>query len=173
MVLARQYSERIGWLRYKTYGLISKKYRESAPSVIKGYQGEHKKETRIYEMNTASGKARLKWGLTNLVYQKLNIKIEGVTGDNIGKLLELCGNVQYLGLKFNNIGDAGAMAIAASPYLLNLTYLNLCFNNIDVGGVIAIATNLKNLRWLYLWNNNISNAGIEAIKAICPFLWPS
>lgn len=45
----------------------------------------------------------------------------------------------YLNLSFNNIGDAGARAIAGSIHMKSLTLLILFGNNIGVNGAVAIA----------------------------------
>src|SRR5919197_389139 len=63
------------------------------------------------------------------------------------------------------LGDAGAEVLAASPYLARLTALRLHKNRIGEAGAQALAASpyLANLTRLGLWDNSIGDAGARAL----------
>jgi uncharacterized protein (TIGR02996 family) len=69
------------------------------------------------------------------------------------------------------IGDAGAIALAASPHLAAVSTLSLWCNQIGAAGAEALAAtpHLANLRWLELSGNAIGDAGAIALAA-SPYL---
>ena len=93
---------------------------------------------------------------------KLHIKLKGVSLDNLTRILPHCSNVSILDLNGNQIGAAGAQAIATSPTMANLTSLNLRYNYIWAAGAKDIAT-MVNLTSLNLRGNYIGAAGAQAI----------
>lgn len=84
----------------------------------------------------------------------------------LGKALQInkaLFNLTVLDLWHNNIGDAGAKAIAQGN-LSNLTELNLWTNNIgDVGAQSLAQGSLLSLRILCLIDNNIGEVGSRAL----------
>jgi len=82
-------------------------------------------------------------------------------------LLDMMPNLTSLDLQLNDIGDAGAQAIAGSPHLARLTSLNLRDNEIGAAGAQAIAgsSHLARLTSLNLEYNMIHAAGAQAIAA--------
>jgi uncharacterized protein (TIGR02996 family) len=79
------------------------------------------------------------------------------------------GFLDSLDLSFNNIGGAGARALAASPTLAGLTTLILSGNGIGPAGARALAAspNLSGLTTLNLSGNGIGDGdgGAEALAA--------
>ncbi|VTS01326.1 leucine-rich repeat-containing protein typical subtype : Leucine-rich repeat-containing protein typical subtype OS=Herpetosiphon aurantiacus (strain ATCC 23779 / DSM 785) GN=Haur_4051 PE=4 SV=1: LRR_6: LRR_6: LRR_6: LRR_6: LRR_6: LRR_6 [Gemmata massiliana] len=74
-------------------------------------------------------------------------------------------NLTELCLSWNNIGDAGAIALGESPRLVNLCNLALCRNQISAAGVTGLAASpqLSRIRILDLSGNSIGDAGAEAL----------
>jgi hypothetical protein len=69
-------------------------------------------------------------------------------------------------LYHNGIGAEGAVALAASPHLVNLTYLRLRGNGIGTEGAVALAgsPHLVNLTSLDLSANEIGAEGAVALR---------
>ena len=65
----------------------------------------------------------------------------------------------------NRVGDAGAEALAAAPFVDGLTALNLSGNGITARGAQALAgsAQLANLCWLDLSRNGIGGSAIQAL----------
>ena len=85
-----------------------------------------------------------------------------------GSYLNLDGISSRHGDVENNIGDRGAEALAASPYLTRLAKLTLYLNGISDAGVRALAASptLANLVGLKLHGNYlITDAGVKALAA--------
>jgi len=78
---------------------------------------------------------------------------------------QLLAGLVALDLKYNELGDAGAEALAKSPHLTNLRVLDLGANGIREAGARALAQSphLTNLRVLNLEDNGIREAGAEAL----------
>jgi uncharacterized protein (TIGR02996 family) len=78
---------------------------------------------------------------------------------------QLLAGLVALDLKYNELGDAGAEALAKSPHLTNLRKLVLYCNGIGEAGAVALAQSphLTNLRVLNLEFNGIGDAGAEAL----------
>ena len=78
---------------------------------------------------------------------------------------QLLAGLVALDLKYNELGDLGAVALAKSPDLTNLRVLNLRDNRIGDEGAVALALSphLTNLRELDLSSNWIRDAGAEAL----------
>jgi Leucine-rich repeat (LRR) protein len=75
-------------------------------------------------------------------------------------------DLTHLYLGDNNIGDAGAQALAASSHMRHLTHLELSYNHIDDAGAQALAASPNlHLMHLDLSNNGITDAGAEALAA--------
>ena len=68
----------------------------------------------------------------------VKLKLRGVTLENLVSIRPYCEPVVSLDLFNNNIGDAGAQALAGSEHLRNLTSLDLGGNNIGDGSKQAI-----------------------------------
>ena len=73
-----------------------------------------------------------------------------------------------LGLDDNNLGDAGALALAEHPLPRTLTVLSLDGNHIGNPGIIALAQHLQqnpieNFSTLYLRNNEFGDEGKQAL----------
>ena len=79
---------------------------------------------------------------------------------------QLLAGLVALDLKYNELGDAGAVALALSPHLTNLRELDLEYNGIGAAGAVALAQSphLTNLRVLNLKKNDLGNAGAAALK---------
>ncbi len=75
------------------------------------------------------------------------------------------GNLNYLSLSGNGIGDAGVRRLAASQYLRKLIHLDLSDNHISAAGIQALtrSPSLDNLTHLELRKNFIGPAGAEAL----------
>ena len=75
--------------------------------------------------------------------------------------------ITQLSLYSNQIGDAGAIALADSlKGITNITKLDLHNNEIGEAGAKALAESLKdnpNITVLYLWGNKIGDAGAKAL----------
>ena len=76
----------------------------------------------------------------------------------------------FLGLSYNNLGDAGAVALAEHPLPLTLRILNLNGNHIGNAGIIALANGLQqnpiaNNSILFLSGNEFGAEGIQALNA--------
>ena len=95
----------------------------------------------------------------------VKLKLRGVTLENLVSILPYCEPVVSLDLFKNNIGDAGAQALAGSEHLRNLTSLNLAWNKIGAAGAEHIAT-LTKLTSLDLGWNEIGDAGAEHIAKL-------
>ena len=78
---------------------------------------------------------------------------------------QLLAGLVALDLKYNDLGSAGAEALAKSPHLTNLRELNLSSNGIGEAGAKALAQSphLTNLRELDLTANGIREAGARAL----------
>ena len=74
-------------------------------------------------------------------------------------------NLRLLHLARNNLGVAGAMALADSPHLESLRHLSIGANNIRDTGAKAIAESphLRRLRVLNLAGNGIGGPGLKAL----------
>src|SRR5262249_15849595 len=77
-------------------------------------------------------------------------------------LSKLCS----LQLRFNNIGDAGAVALSRAPFLSRLR--DLFMRNTEIGDnggqALASALNPTTLRELDLRGNNLSNSAKESLR---------
>jgi len=84
---------------------------------------------------------------------------------------QLLAGLVALDLKYNELGDAGAVALALSPHLTNLRELDLSCNEIGDAGAEALAKSphLTNLRELDLSSNELGDAGAAAL-ALSPHL---
>ena len=111
--------------------------------------------------------------INTILLSKMNrLTSLNLRGNNIGDAgARAIANSQHLSkltslnLTRNNIGDEGAEAIAQSENIPNLTSLDLSSNNIGAEGARAIAQseNMPNLTSLNLWGNNIGTEGARAI----------
>ena len=111
---------------------------------------------RIATLSTSNiSKLRSLPELDSLLISDLAVEDEGAQA-----IASLTG-LTSLNLSNNNIGRAGAQAIAAS--LTGLKSLNLANNNIDYAGAEAIASLLAGLTSLDLSHNNIGEAGARAV----------
>jgi len=86
------------------------------------------------------------------------------------------GRVETLNLRFNKIGDAGAIALASCPGVACLKWINLKMNSVGVKGASALASMLHNNRSIKLLNLRKQVPGLpdeaalsfaEALKSNC------
>jgi uncharacterized protein (TIGR02996 family) len=91
--------------------------------------------------------------------------IEGVGVDNWKTFRAHAAGLRSLHLNWNDIGDAGACALAASPGLAGLRTLSLSHNFITDAGAQALAhsAHLGSLTCLFLTGSFIGDAGALAL----------
>jgi uncharacterized protein (TIGR02996 family) len=97
-----------------------------------------------------------------------SLEVTGLRG-GIGLVLA-CPHLPHLtrlGLGWNDIGEAGAQALAASPLVSRFSALDLDGNKIGDSGVIALASSpfLARLTTLDLGRNNIGEKGVLALAS--------
>jgi Ran GTPase-activating protein (RanGAP) involved in mRNA processing and transport len=102
--------------------------------------------------------------LTTLKSLDLDLSNNSISNKVVQALVQLT-SLTSLNLSYNNIGAAGAEALAQSTTLTNLTSLDLTYNNIGPGAAAALAqsTTLTNLTSLDLSSNNIGDDGAEGL----------
>ncbi|NIQ01888.1 MAG: hypothetical protein GWM98_17035, partial [Nitrospinaceae bacterium] len=80
--------------------------------------------------------------------------------------------VHTLNLECNQIGPAGAKALATSKILTQVTSLSLVDNRVGDEGALAIAQseNLKNLTYLHLGGNRVKTEEAKQALRESPYL---
>ena len=95
-----------------------------------------------------------------------------VTGEVLAMGVRMAPQLTTLDLSGNNIGEAGARAVAeALRHVPQLTQLYLSSNSIGNAGARAVAEALRHvpqLTRLYLFGNSIGDAGGAAVRAAAP-----
>ena len=108
---------------------------------------------------------RLRWELIerSVVNDQLTCLEFDLTAPDVEQIVQRWPNLTTLDLWNNEIGEAGARAIAEQ--LTNLTTLDLGGSQIGAAGAQAIAERLTNLATLHLGDSQVGAAGAKAIVA--------
>jgi len=99
---------------------------------------------------------------------ELDVLSNGITASGVQANIAAFAKLEALFIAANNIGDAGLEAIARAPFAGNLLLLVVLSNGITTSGVQANIAAFAKLKSLIIGNNNIGDAGLEAI-ARAPF----
>jgi hypothetical protein len=91
-----------------------------------------------------------------------------IGSEGAAALVKGCPGLTYLNVGYNNIGEAGAVALAK---LFNLTELDVEGNKIGPTGAVAVAKGCSRLTTLNVTFNQIGDQGAVALAAVgCPSL---